>query len=441
MHKQYNTPEDLLREKPLSVKEQILLLSMSSTAVVIDIETIGLSPNSRGEIIEIGAVKVNLESGETLEEFATFIKPYNYKKIPKKTIEITGITDKDVENAPLVTAVIADLYDFIGDSLVVCHNANFDWFRFLLPIMQTGGRICTNNVICSLMISRKQNKILSSHKLDDLCEHYGIIQVVKHRAIDDARNTAKVAFFMKKEVSNTQPKEITQPYIVPYAQEHEIKIKKISPYTGKTKGSGEFIYFTTSIGVAVYGQRLNSFSLQKLAVAKNVDLEVLKNCILRHTNVSSFSDLLTKRDDINKAISQIEMLSDEVAEKIKGLSKGQDSKAIPENQTLFTEYNVMKTELNLIGINLEKALLGEMEVFDFFNHLDTLTENWEQTLGEDEQSIFYEAQMDLECYYDSFSGYMEAYGKEQKSDFIIKACFSYLLYYIMAKGSYLKSVV
>ena len=64
---------------------------MSNIAIIVDLETTGLD-SSFNEIIEIGAIKVDLESGETLEEFQTFSKPKD--PLPPFIVRLTGINSK-----------------------------------------------------------------------------------------------------------------------------------------------------------------------------------------------------------------------------------------------------------------------------------------------------------------------------------------------------------
>ena len=63
--------------------------------VSLDLETTGLSPKL-DKIIEIGAVKVI--NGEVVDNFSEFLCPG--RKLEEKTIELTGITEADLCNAP-----------------------------------------------------------------------------------------------------------------------------------------------------------------------------------------------------------------------------------------------------------------------------------------------------------------------------------------------------
>src|SRR5690625_3934279 len=96
--------------------------------VVIDIETTGFSPDKGGRIIEIAAVRV--VHGVIKDKFHTLVDPQ--LKIPAKITRLTGITNEDVKGQPTAIKVLPELYRFIGDGVVVCHNLSFDWNRFLL---------------------------------------------------------------------------------------------------------------------------------------------------------------------------------------------------------------------------------------------------------------------------------------------------------------------
>ena len=93
--------------------------------VVFDLETTGAkTPPCR--ITEIGAYRVR--DGEITAEFQTLVNPET--PIPHFISELTGITDTMVKCAPKFHEVAADFLDFIGDSVLVAHNAHFD-LRFL----------------------------------------------------------------------------------------------------------------------------------------------------------------------------------------------------------------------------------------------------------------------------------------------------------------------
>ena len=93
----------------------------SDEFVVFDIETTGLSPLNC-KITEIGAVKI--KDGEILEVYNTFVNPQC--PIPQEIVELTSITDEMVADARTIDRVLPEFLDFVGDRLLIAHNADFD---------------------------------------------------------------------------------------------------------------------------------------------------------------------------------------------------------------------------------------------------------------------------------------------------------------------------
>ena len=94
---------------------------MRGELVALDLETTGLDVEA-DSIIEIGAVR--MRDGKIIEEFGTLINPGFV--IPAETTHITGIHQDDLRNAPLLTAVLPQIAEFVGDSPVIAHNVAFD---------------------------------------------------------------------------------------------------------------------------------------------------------------------------------------------------------------------------------------------------------------------------------------------------------------------------
>src|SRR5664279_3363886 len=91
------------------------------TFVVVDLETTGGSPQSSA-ITEIGAVKTR--GGEVLGEFQTLVDPGG--PIPPFIVALTGITDAMLIAAPRIEQVLPAFLEFLGDAVLVAHNAPFD---------------------------------------------------------------------------------------------------------------------------------------------------------------------------------------------------------------------------------------------------------------------------------------------------------------------------
>lgn len=163
-----------------------------ATYVVFDLETTGFSPTN-DKITEIGAVKI--KNGLIVDEFQTFVNPQI--KLTDKVIELTNITDEMVKNAPHISEVLPKFLKFIGDSILVAHNASFD-IKHILKAMD------------NLKLKKKDFKVidtlnLSRHFLRDKISRFGLKYITKyykvkledhHRAINDARATAECFLVM-----------------------------------------------------------------------------------------------------------------------------------------------------------------------------------------------------------------------------------------------------
>ncbi len=162
--------------------------------VFFDFETTGFYSNS-DEIIEFGAVK--FQGNQLIAKKQLFIKPK--AKIPTKITEITGITDKDVEDALGIEDVIHEIKAWIGEGVLIAHNAKFD-MSFLNQAYKDHG-LCqnVNFVIDTLELSRIYNKGFINHKLETVAKNLGVVyeEDGSHRADYDADVLAKIFFIMK----------------------------------------------------------------------------------------------------------------------------------------------------------------------------------------------------------------------------------------------------
>ncbi len=159
---------------------------LDTTYCVLDLETTGLSFRTE-KITEIGVMKV--KSGEVLEEFSCFVNPE--KPIPQKVVEVTNITDDMVKDAETIDVVMPKLLDFLGDSVLVAHNADFD-IGFLKYNAKELGYELNNTYLDTLRLAKDLFPDYKKYKLGIIAENLGIKVEVAHRALDDVDTTVKV---------------------------------------------------------------------------------------------------------------------------------------------------------------------------------------------------------------------------------------------------------
>lgn len=160
-----------------------------TTFVTVDLETTGGSPVS-SQITEIGAVKTR--GGEVIGEFQTLVNPGS--PIPPMIVALTGITDAMVVAAPPIEEVLPAFLEFLGDAVVVAHNAPFDT-GFLRAACRTHGYKWPNNeVVDTVTLARRATtkEEAPNKKLSTLARVFGTEVQPNHRALSDARATAEI---------------------------------------------------------------------------------------------------------------------------------------------------------------------------------------------------------------------------------------------------------
>lgn len=165
------------------------ILETLSSYVVIDLETTGLDPSYDG-IIEVAGLRVI--EGTVAERFSSLVNPGFVNAtygIPRFITELTGITNEMLLDAPRASEIIPKYLDFIGDSVVVAHNANFDVnFLYDLCVYAEHAHF-SNDFIDTMRMSRRLFSEHRRHRLIDLVERFNISGCVEHRALSDAMKT------------------------------------------------------------------------------------------------------------------------------------------------------------------------------------------------------------------------------------------------------------
>ena len=157
--------------------------------VVFDFETTGLSARYN-KIIEFGAVKI--EHGSITSRVDILINPGEH--IPENITKITNISDEMVKDKPTIIEALPKIMEFIGDSLLVTHNASFDIAFLNQALIDQGKEPIKNGVVDTLTLSQYIYPESRNHRLGSLCRNLEVNYDEKsaHRADYDAFVLAEV---------------------------------------------------------------------------------------------------------------------------------------------------------------------------------------------------------------------------------------------------------
>jgi len=159
---------------------------------VIDLETTGGS-SEFDVITEIGAVKYR--GGEEVGRFATLVNPG--RAIPPFITVLTGISDSMVAGAPPIEATLGSLVDFVGDAVMVAHNARFDLGFINAALVRAGRERLMNRVLDTVGLARRLvGAEVDNCKLSTLAASLGLTHQPSHRAINDVLATGDLLHYL-----------------------------------------------------------------------------------------------------------------------------------------------------------------------------------------------------------------------------------------------------
>lgn len=172
-------PDAELASRPLTALE----------VVAFDTETTGLALRQGDKVISLGACRI--VNGRLLADDTFDVRIDPERPIPPESTAIHGLRDQDVAGAPPLAQVLPRFRDYVGDAVLLAHNAAFD----LLALQPAGGDARFEMpVLDTLLLSRALDPGLDGHDLDSLAERYGLTipPEARHTALGDARLTAEL---------------------------------------------------------------------------------------------------------------------------------------------------------------------------------------------------------------------------------------------------------
>ena len=198
---------------------------IDTTYCVLDLETTGFSPKLE-KITEIGIMKY--KDGKVIDSFSCFVNPE--KSISPRVVEVTNITDDMVRDAETIDKVFPKMLDFIKDTVLVAHNAEFD-IGFLKHYAKELGYDFDFTYLDTLTLAQDLFPEYKTYKLGRIAKNLGIKVEVAHRALDDVDTTVKVFKIMLKILKDRGAKTLEE--IEEYACNEESKkvaYKKLKTY-------------------------------------------------------------------------------------------------------------------------------------------------------------------------------------------------------------------
>ena len=148
--------------------------------VVIDCETTGFGKHDR--ICEISLITLDAKSFECVEEYDTIINPER----DLGPVHIHGITASAAENAPVFKEIAPVVARRLDGAVLIAHNLSFDVDRMLTQeFNRLDGWFKMGNGLCTYRAT--------GVNLAQACKRFRIPLEHQHRALCDARATAKLA--------------------------------------------------------------------------------------------------------------------------------------------------------------------------------------------------------------------------------------------------------
>lgn len=277
------------RDIESSIKPYIPKLSKYESYVVFDTETSGLSPQQGHEILQIGAVKYNTQTGETIDTRSIYIKPSPHCVIEPAALRVNGIDIEKKQTGVSKDEAINTFIEFIGTCPLFAYNAPFD-MRFLKSTCEMVNIPLPTNPVCDVLAMVRQLALPTENKkLGTISEHFGFEGGCFHEAIKDCDATN---FVIRQIYFNNEGKPIGKSVddihsnlyrngvkLEPYIEQNMLELDVYSRLTGEflfTKTirqcaeKGIYVSYSTvkdleeTLWTTDYGIRLHEDSIGKI---------------------------------------------------------------------------------------------------------------------------------------------------------------------------------
>lgn len=173
-------------------------MDKDKTYAVVDLETTGTKVDKGDRIIQFGCALI--KKGKIVKTITQDINPN--REIPEPIVQLTGITNEQVAQAPYFEEVANSLHEILDHTVFVAHNINFDlpflnteFKRIGLPPLDVMG---IDTVELSQILLTETN----SFRLKDLTSFLNIQHDHPHQADSDALVTAKLFIILDKKLQH-----------------------------------------------------------------------------------------------------------------------------------------------------------------------------------------------------------------------------------------------
>jgi DNA polymerase III epsilon subunit family exonuclease len=186
-----------------------------SEFVAIDVETTGLRPSNQ-RVIEVALHRYR--DGVVAEKFESLVNPG--REIPAFITTLTGISNEDVEFAPVFTDIADQVIEFIGEALLIGHNVRFDISFVNAELKRADREQLINERLDTLTLAVRYLNKLRKPSLDRVASALGLQPRDIHRAGRDAQLTAEAALRLVDIAARTGVTSIDDLKSVSSAQQH-----------------------------------------------------------------------------------------------------------------------------------------------------------------------------------------------------------------------------
>jgi len=180
------------------------IFGMPLDFTAIDFETANHAAESA---CAVGLVKVR--DGRVVDEYVSLcLPPAGFDEFYQSNINIHGIRPSDVADGPYWHEVLEEMLEFIGNDVLIAHNAPFDMGVLRKASAAVGRELPQLEYSCSLAISRRAFPGLDSHRLTAVAERIGWDEFKHHDALEDSRVCAAIIIYVARQEGATSLDEV-----------------------------------------------------------------------------------------------------------------------------------------------------------------------------------------------------------------------------------------